>query len=193
MPSRKAISSLVVYIDGASRGNPGPAAYAVVVEEVSGSPVTSFSKFLGEATNNVAEYEALLAALQYALESGSSRLRVLTDSELMARQIQGAYKVRSADLRPLYDEARGMIARLERFSISHIPREQNRKADRLANQALDRVKAGGSIEPAPPAPSPSPSKPVKASAVYRHGALELQRELPLTEGEVVELEIRRKP
>ena len=192
MPSHKPISSLVAHVDGASRGNPGPASYAVVVEDGSGSPVTSFSRFLGETTNNVAEYAALLAALQYALESGSSRLRVLTDSELMARQIQGAYKVRSADLRPLYEEARRLIARFERFSIAHIPREQNRQADRLANQALHRAEAGTGLEPKLQARLPSPPNPLRASATYRQGILELQQELPLVEGEVVELEIRRK-
>lgn len=192
MPAHKPISSLVAHVDGASRGNPGPASYAVVVEDGSGSPVTSFSRFLGRTTNNVAEYEALLAALRFALERGSPRLRVLTDSELMARQIQGAYKVRSVDLRPLYEEARRLIARLERFSISHVPREQNRKADRLANQALDGVEADPGLEPGRPPRLSSPSDSLRASATYRQGILELQEELPLVEGEVVELEIRRK-
>lgn len=130
---------LVAHVDGASRGNPGPAAYAVVLAS-NGAQVASLSKFLGRTTNNFAEYQGLLAALAYALEQGHRRLRVFTDSELMARQINGVYKVKHPDLKPLYDEARRRISQLEAFSIAHVPREQNRDADRLANRALDEAR-----------------------------------------------------
>lgn len=149
MASHGASPEIVVHIDGASRGNPGPAAYGVTVEDPNGAPLAAFSKFLGRATNNVAEYHGLLAALEYALEQHHARLRVLTDSELMARQIEGRYKVKSPDLKPLFDRARQMIQHLEHFSIRHVPREQNAAADRLANQALDAASAGVSLKPAP--------------------------------------------
>jgi short-chain 2-methylacyl-CoA dehydrogenase len=135
-------SSLVAHVDGASRGNPGPAAFAVVVETPQGEAVTHFSRYLGQVTNNVAEYNGLLGALRYAVEQGLSRLQVLTDSELMARQIEGIYKVKNPDLKPLYAEARRLIGRLNAFSIRYVPREQNREADRLCNQTLDSVKNG---------------------------------------------------
>jgi ribonuclease HI len=151
MPSHSASPEIVVHIDGASRGNPGPAAYGVTVEDANGAPLAAFSRFLGRATNNVAEYHGLLAALGYSLEQHHPRLRVLTDSELMARQIEGRYKVKSPDLKPLFERARQMIQRLEHFSIRHVPREQNAAADRLANQALDAAAAGTSISTAPAA------------------------------------------
>ena len=132
--------SVVAHIDGASRGNPGPAAYGVVIESEDGTPLATCSKTLGHTTNNVAEYHGLLAALEYAVERKIRRLKVLTDSELLARQIQGVYKVRSPDLKPLHDRARSAIAQLESFTIQHVRREQNSEADRLANLALDDAK-----------------------------------------------------
>ena len=140
---------IIAHIDGGSRGNPGPAAYGMTIETAQGQPVTAFGKFIGRTTNNFAEYQGLLAALEYALGHGYPRLRVLTDSELMARQISGQYKVRSPDLKPLYDKAQAMIARLESFSIRHVYREQNREADQLANQAMDNAERGT----APPCPT----------------------------------------
>ncbi len=136
-PRQDPSPEIVAHVDGGSRGNPGPAAYGVVIEGAGGAPVAKLSKFLGRATNNVAEYQGLLAALEYALEYHHPRLRVLTDSELMARQLEGRYKVKSRDLKPLFERARGMILRLEHFSIRHVPREKNAEADRLVNQALD--------------------------------------------------------
>jgi GxxExxY protein len=127
----------VMHIDGGARGNPGPAACAVVVAAADGAPLHSFSRYLGETTNNVAEYRALLAALEYALEHRYLRLKVVSDSELLVRQMQGRYKVKSADLKPLREQARGLIDRLGAFSIEHVRREANREADRLVNQALD--------------------------------------------------------
>ena len=190
MPGRSAVSEIVAHIDGGSRGNPGPAAYGVLVEDGNGAPLATLSKFLGHATNNVAEYEALLAALGYALENHHRRLRVLTDSELLARQIEGRYKVKSPDLKPLFDRARQMIQRLERFTIRHIPREQNAEADRLANQALDAA-AGGGAGPARPPAKPTPAA-LRASATYEKGTLKPHRQLALLEGEEVDLEIHRR-
>src|SRR5271157_2957640 len=152
MPSSPEI---VAHIDGGSRGNPGPAAYGVAIKTPQGQAVTAFGKFIGETTNNFAEYQGLLAALDYALKHGYPRLRVLTDSQLMARQISGHYKVRSPDLKPLHEKAGGLIARLESFSIRHVYREQNREADRLANQALDEAERGAPTH-APAALTPAP-------------------------------------
>jgi ribonuclease HI len=130
-------SEWVVNIDGASRGNPGAAASAVIIKSADGAPVASFAKRLGTTTNNFAEYQALLAALEYALERGQRRVCVRSDSELLVRQILGQYKVKNSGLKPLYQRAQQMIRQLDAFSISHIPREANREADGLANEALD--------------------------------------------------------
>jgi ribonuclease HI len=139
MPSPGNSLEIIMHVDGASRGNPGPAAYGVAVEDSNGAPLAAFSRFLGRTTNNVAEYQGLLAALEYALAHHHSRLRVLTDSELMARQIEGRYKVKSPDLKPLFERARHLIQSFEHFSIRHVPREHNAAADRLANEALDAM------------------------------------------------------
>ena len=124
-------------IDGAARGNPGPASYGVVVRGPDGAVLASLRKYIGRHTNNVAEYYALIAALDYAAAHNLRRLRVRSDSELLVRQMQGRYKVRSPDLRPLYERARKMAAGLEMFAIEHVRREQNSDADALANAALD--------------------------------------------------------
>ncbi len=110
----------------------------MVLEEAGGRTVAELSEFLGVKTNNFAEYSALLAALQYALEHGHSRLRVIADSELMVKQMKGQYRVNSPELRPLYEEAKRRVARLERFEIQHVLRGKNKGADRLANLAMDR-------------------------------------------------------
>jgi ribonuclease HI len=136
-PSHGASPEIVLHIDGASRGNPGPAAYGVTVEDARGAAVAAFSNFIGRTTNNVAEYQGLLAALEYSLQNHHQRVLILTDSELLARQMEGVYKVKSPDLKPLFERARDLVARLERVTIRHVPREQNAAADRLANQALD--------------------------------------------------------
>lgn len=129
---------VTAYCDGGSRGNPGPAGYGVSIVGADEQSLAKLSEFLGRTTNNVAEYRGLLAALDWALEQGRNRLRVVSDSELMVKQIQGRYKVASPDLRPLYEEAKRRIARLERFRIEHVLRGKNREADRLANLAMDR-------------------------------------------------------
>ncbi len=114
--------SITAYCDGGSRGNPGPSGYGVAIEDERGAPVAELSEFLGVKTNNVAEYSGLLAALAYALEHGHPRLRVVSDSELMVKQIKGQYRVNSPELRPLYDEAKKRIARLAKFEITHVLR-----------------------------------------------------------------------
>lgn len=130
--------SCEVYIDGASHGNPGPAGVGIVFMGSDGEPqpIRQFSKYVGEATNNVAEYLALIYALQEALQQGYTALTVKTDSELLARQINGAYKVRHAHLRLFHDLALHLAQGFRGFSIAHIPRSQNRLADRLAGQAV---------------------------------------------------------
>jgi len=181
-------AGVIMHIDGASRGNPGPAAYAVVVKTADGAPLAVFSKPLGQATNNVAEYEGLLAALGYAHRHHHLRVRMVSDSELLVRQIQGSYKVKSADLKLLHQQARQMIERLESFAIEHVRREHNREADRLVNKALDAAEAGKT-----PAESlPAAVVILHAAATHHRGVLELHHSLPLAEGEEVELEIRRK-
>jgi ribonuclease HI len=129
---------LTAYCDGGSRGNPGPAGYGVSIEDGSGRPLADLSEFLGVKTNNFAEYSGLLAALEYALMHGHTRLRVVADSELMVKQMKGQYQVKSPDLRPLWEEAKRRVAGLERFEIQHVLRGKNRRADALANQAMDR-------------------------------------------------------
>ncbi|HWW98363.1 MAG TPA: ribonuclease HI family protein [Edaphobacter sp.] len=126
------------HCDGGARGNPGPAGYGAVIQDDHGTILAELSEFLGMRTNNFAEYSGLLACLQYALDHHHPRLRVVSDSELMVKQIQGKYKVNSPDLRPLWQEAKNRIARLEAFEISHALRHKNKDADRLANQAMDR-------------------------------------------------------
>ncbi len=128
---------ITVEIDGAARGNPGPAAYGVVFRRQDGIRLGALARAIGEATNNVAEYRGLLAALEFAEKKRIRSLRVHSDSELMVRQIQGSYRVRSAVLKPYFEQAKALIQKLDRFEIRHVPREMNREADRLANRALD--------------------------------------------------------
>ena len=129
---------VTAFCDGGSRGNPGPAGYGVFIQGPDGEKLAELSEYLGKTTNNVAEYSGLLGALAWALESGHRRLRVVADSELMVKQMQGRYKVNSADLRPLWEEAKRRAARLEGFRIEHVLRGKNQRADRLANLAMDR-------------------------------------------------------
>ncbi len=136
-PSARAEGAYTANIDGAARGNPGPAAYGVVIRRPDGAAHESLGKYIGRTTNNVAEYYALIAALDYAAASGIKRLRVYSDSQLIVNQIKGLYKVKHPDLRPLHERAKKQAASLESFTITYVPREQNRAADDLANVALD--------------------------------------------------------
>jgi ribonuclease HI len=128
----------VANVDGGARGNPGPAGYGVVIKDQSGHKVAELSEYLGHQTNNVAEYKGLLAALQYALDHGHKALKVVSDSELLVRQMKGIYKVKNAALKELHGRAQALASKLEWFSIEHALREQNRDADRLANKAMDQ-------------------------------------------------------
>ena len=130
--------AITAYCDGGSRGNPGPSGYGVSIEDVTGHPVAELSEFLGVKTNNFAEYSGLLAALEYAISNGYKQLRVVADSELMVKQMKGQYRVNSPDLRPLWEEAKRRVARLQTFEIQHVLRGKNKRADALANQAMDR-------------------------------------------------------
>jgi ribonuclease HI len=137
-PQEKTAAAITAYCDGGSRGNPGPAGFGVHIENAQGQSVGELSEYLGKKTNNFAEYSGLLAALNFALEHGYPRLKVVSDSELMVKQIKGQYRVNSPELRPLYEEAKRRIAQLDSFQIQHVLREKNRHADRLANEAMDR-------------------------------------------------------
>jgi probable phosphoglycerate mutase len=129
---------LIAHCDGGSRGNPGPAGYGAVIEDQNGRILARLSEYLGKRTNNYAEYSALLGVLAWCLENKQPRLRVIADSELMVKQMQGKYKVNSPDLRPLWEEARRRANQLERFEIVHTLRGGNKEADQLANDAMDR-------------------------------------------------------
>ena len=129
--------------DGGSRGNPGPAAWGVVVLDAAGRAVEGFAGAIGRATNNVAEYTALLEALAIALARDADDVELFADSELVIKQLRGDYKVKHPDLIPLHAEAVRLIARLRKFKIGHVPRERNKDADRLVNRALNLVESGG--------------------------------------------------
>jgi len=159
----------VANVDGASRGNPGPASYAVVLRDPEGKIALELAKNIGRETNNVAEYFALLAALDYAATHNIVALRVRSDSELLVRQMQGRYKVKSPDLKPLHERASKLSRQLQYFAIEHVRRELNTEADALANVALDsagvpkfearksRIVDGIAPNPARPASLPTPS------------------------------------
>jgi ribonuclease HI len=131
---------LVIYCDGGARGNPGPAAIGAVVLDPSTDPPTrlaTVSERIGVATNNVAEYRALVAALEAAREFPARRIRVRADSQLLIRQLEGRYRVKQAHLRPYFECARELLAEYEDVDLAHVPREQNTEADALVNAALD--------------------------------------------------------
>ena len=137
-PAADASSWFTAHCDGGSRGNPGPAGYGAVIEGADGRVVARLSEYLGRQTNNFAEYKGLLAVLAWAVEHGAKRLRVVSDSELMVKQMKGQYKVASPGLRPLWEEAKRLASRLDRFEIRHTLRGGNQEADRLANEAMDK-------------------------------------------------------
>ena len=201
-------------IDGGSRGNPGPAAYGVVIRDPKGEIVARLKKYIGRMTNNVAEYYGLIAALDYVESQGIRALRIESDSELLVKQMKGLYKVRSAELAPLYERARKMAAALESFRIDHVYREQNREADALANMAMDEVEgpdakprgerasaksapssASSASSPAVVAAKPHaapalPSDVRKIRARFRSGVLYLLEDVELPDG--IELDVLLK-
>jgi ribonuclease HI len=130
--------NLIIHIDGGSRGNPGPAAAGVVIQTDDGVTVHEAGYFLGRMTNNVAEYSGLLRALELAVEHKAQRVRVYSDSQLMVRQITGEYRVKSEDLKPLFEKAQELLLQLPAWEIQHVRREKNKRADELVNLALDR-------------------------------------------------------
>jgi len=177
-------------IDGGSRGNPGPASYGVVIRDPRGEIVAKLKKYIGRMTNNVAEYYGLIAALDYAQSHGIRALRVESDSELLVRQMRGQYKVKSAELRPLFERARKMSHAFASFKIEHVYREQNADADALANEALDETSgAPPRTKPDTPAAKPQPPQSRKVRARFRNGVLVPLSPLDLPEGSEVELKI----
>ena len=130
---------MVVHVDGGARGNPGPAAVAAVATEPDGSVLGERSAYIGEATNNVAEYRAVLLGLELARSLGARSIEVVNDSELVARQIGGQYKVKHAGLRPLFLETMKALREFDRWSVRNVRREENERADELVNMELDRA------------------------------------------------------
>ena len=132
---------IVAYIDGGARGNPGPAGYGVRIQSADGTVLDELHGALGIATNNVAEYSGLLAALQWAVEKNVSRLQIRADSELLVKQMRGEYKVKNPGLRPLYVRARLLVGELDDVKFEHVRREFNAEADRLSNLGMDEAEA----------------------------------------------------
>jgi ribonuclease HI len=208
-PKAAAAAAYRANIDGGSRGNPGPAAYGVIIRDGSGEVVAKLKKYVGRMTNNVAEYYGLIAALDYAESHNVKTIRIESDSELLVKQMRGQYKVKSEDLRPLFERALKTSKAFETFRIEHVYREQNREADALANEALDETEAkapGGAnakkaaapavkSEPASPKPDPSSSKPEprKIQARFRGGVLYLLEDVELPDGMVVDVSIHLRP
>jgi len=141
-PQSRPAAWFTAWCDGGSRGNPGPAGFGAVIHNPDGHTVARLSQFLGRQTNNYAEYQGLLAVLEWAIQNGAHRLRVFSDSELMVRQMKGQYKVKHPGLRPLWEEARRRAARLDGFEMRHTLRGGNAEADRLANAAMDQGQRG---------------------------------------------------
>jgi ribonuclease HI len=191
-------------IDGGSRGNPGPAAYGVVIRDAKGDIVAKLKKYIGRMTNNVAEYYGLIAALDYMQSQGIKALRIESDSELLVKQMRGQYKVRSPELQPLFERARKMSQALESFRIDHVYREQNREADALANEAMDEVEGGSAKSAraaAAAAPTPAPKSETRAPvgevrkirARFRSGVLYLLEDVDLPDGVEVDVLLRLLP
>lgn len=130
------LRKLVIYADGAARGNPGPAGVGVVIADGQGEVLRQLSAYIGRATNNVAEYKALLLALREAAKLQAEEIEIRLDSQLLKRQLRGEYKVKSRRLRPLYEQVQALLSPYGSVTIVHIPRQGNRQADRLANRAI---------------------------------------------------------
>jgi ribonuclease HI len=178
---------LIAHSDGGARGNPGPAGYGVVIQDQAGRKVAALSEYLGHQTNNFAEYQGLIAALEYAVEHGPKALKLVSDSELLVRQIKGIYKVKNSTLQELHGRAKELIAQLEWFSIDHALREHNREADELANAAMD--KGMGRVARAP-APAAVPALPQEFEGVVQGGVIKLQGG-PLPDGTRVQVRVKK--
>ncbi len=197
----------IVHIDGGARGNPGPAGYGVVITDAQGKKTAEISQYLGHRTNNYAEYNGLLAVLRYAIAQKIESLKIISDSELMVRQMKGIYKVRHPELRRLYDEAQQLTSQIEHIEIRHALREHNQDADRLANQAMDRGKGSPKAETSPliktefsRTDAGAPLKPSvglsglprdqEHEGIVRNGVIEFL-DAPLPEGTRVQIRPRR--
>jgi ribonuclease HI len=193
---------LVAHSDGGARGNPGPAGYGVVIKDESGRKVAALSEYLGHHTNNFAEYQGLIAALEYALQHGPKALKLISDSELLVRQIKGIYKVKNATLQDLHARAKELIKQLDWFSIGHALREHNQEADRLANEAMDRgrgknVERVTASDPSTSLRAGPPARPLKQTlppqefeGVVRGGKIELTSG-SLPDGTRVQVRLKR--
>jgi ribonuclease HI len=166
--AKKPTHYVIAYTDGGARGNPGPAGFGVYVADQDGNRVVELSEYLGHQTNNYAEYSAMIAALEWAIRNGHRGVQVVSDSELMVKQLRGIYKVRNENLQPLYEKAQRLIAHLDWFEIKHVLREQNRNADRLANEAMDQ----GSGRAKVPVQSAEPANGIY-QGVVKNGVVEI--------------------
>jgi len=181
---------LVAHSDGGARGNPGPAGYGVVIQDESGRKVASLSQYLGHQTNNFAEYQGLIAALEYALQHGPKALKLISDSELLVRQIKGIYKVKNAALKNLHARAKDLIAQLDWFSIGHARREHNQEADRLANEAMDKGTGRGVGTPSSAQPANRAQTQQEFEGIVRSGVIELS-DGTLPEGTRVQVRVKK--
>jgi ribonuclease HI len=180
---------LIANSDGGARGNPGPSGYGVVIRDQAGRKVATLSKYLGHQTNNFAEYQGLIASLEYAVEHGHKALKVFSDSELLVRQIKGIYKVKNASLQDLHARAKQLIGHLSWFQIDHVLRARNQEADQLANAAMDQGMGRGGNH-STPAVAPLVAAAQEYEGVVRDGKIEiLDGSLP--EGTRVQLRVRR--
>lgn len=176
---------LIAHTDGGARGNPGPAGYGVAIQDSAGKRVAGLSQYLGHRTNNFAEYQALIAALEYAVEHGPKALKVISDSELLVRQIKGIYKVKEPTLRDLHARAKELISQLDWFEIGHVLRGHNQEADRLANEAMDK---GSGRTPFRSPQGPPPRQ--EFDGVVRGGKIELL-DGSLPDGTAVQVRVKR--
>lgn len=181
---------LVAFTDGGARGNPGPSGYGVVIKDESGRKVAALSEYLGHQTNNFAEYQGLIAALEYSLAHGPKALKVISDSELLVRQIKGIYKVKNVTLQDLHARAKELISQLDWFSIGHALREHNREADQLANDAMDRGTGRSATTFMQKQPLPQALPPQEFEGVVRGGKIELTSG-SLPEGTLVQVRLKK--
>jgi ribonuclease HI len=186
----------VANIDGGSRGNPGPAAYGVVIRNPRGEVLARMKKYIGRMTNNVAEYYGLIAALDYAQSHGIRALRIESDSDLLVKQMRGQYKVKSADLKPLFERAKKMSQGFEFFRIEHVYRERNAEADKLANEALDETSGNkpAAVQTQNAKNETRDASPtIRVRARFRSGVLYPLEDLDIPDGAEVEITLRTPP
>jgi ribonuclease HI len=181
---------LVAFSDGGARGNPGPSGYGVLIQDEAGRKVAALSEYLGHQTNNFAEYQGLIAALEYAVANGHKALKVISDSELLVRQIKGIYKVRNAALQDLHGRAKELIAKLDWFSIGHVLRGHNEEADRLANAVMDKGMGRVARAPSPASSGSVPEAQQEFDGVVREGKIELL-DGKLPDGTHVQVRVKR--